>query len=319
MITVKVIFIGLIAFTPVDDGGYMAVVVDAPGHHTVLLQQQGVCPDEQLCQQLSGDEDLIIPLREKLGRMLGWTPVHGELVLLNQEGEPLADGVIYAGGVPTTDDPQAPYPTTAAEAASLAWIPSIDRMVTGPARIRGACKRSDRGCRSKARFRIQQGTVSTCHLMHEERVLRPLVYDFGTHQQAVADAVMLETRVPGEEIRIGVRSLESTDVVHSIPLAPEAESNEIILVLLNEPSMPGAAPNGGKPPELGHFPHFYKLLQFFGRGKDMKPKLRPMTVPLLEDFSCEPTLVWLFNDDEQEEAFTAFPHGGTECDTARIP
>lgn len=327
MITVQVIFIGLIAFAPMPDGDdYMAVLVDAPGHQSVLFQDTGTCgPDPRLCHQLSGDETMIVPLRLDLGKRLGWSPLNGELVLLDHTGLPLDGELTFAGGEPSTDRPRDDYPTTDAEATHFVWVPSIDRMVTGPARIRGACMSKGNGCSSSARFHLQEGELSSCHMMHLENDPYPLVYDFGTHRQAVANAVKLTVEAPGPEVRVGVRGMDGGDVVHSVALRPPSGGDTVTLVVMNEPAMTSPVPSPA-PRELSHFEHFYGLLQLFGRGKKHKPVFTGKGDTDVE-FSCEDLFNRIYGTifKVQRPGFTGpppppgFPHGPTECDAARIP
>lgn len=308
-ITLKIIFVGLIAISsgPNDPSLVLLAQSSQAEHYPMVVQIQGKC--EGKCT---------------------WNPAQKNLL----KGAHLVDQVLwFPPQVDVTWD--VPYVNTGSEGA-LDDVPSVDRMVPGPAPLDVHCLFGN-SCPVAARLWPPTDSLAVCHHLHMPSVGcgqdngKRLEYSLAGDRRVVADAVMLEMEVNAEKIPMLAWKLGSSDELAKAELSPAKGGSRVTLVVSNLPAGFGARMTEGcpSPPlRLRHFVSFYKLLDGrrgrLGRSSTVVPRnpsleedgplylRRWPPLPCSASTTCEDVLRCL-------QGVSLFPHGGSECDMATFP
>jgi hypothetical protein len=275
--TVKVIFWGLIALAPLKQGNeIMALLANGGDHIAQVYLLKGRC---------TGDCFHNLPRVSSFE--LVWRPYQEQLQIA-EAGPPiqLAHGTRRNFlGRPDR------FPGSLIESSDLSWIPEMD-IVTGDKRtLKSSCLGNASECPISARFLVDKGQLSACHLLHKENN-QAEAFTFKPHAgsavsdfyQASADAVAQTFGVQGSSITLKALTFTGSETA-SATLEPE--DGELVLLVGNFPFFPIVkAPS--RPPQgsESHFPAFYELLT----NPPSKPPFRHHTLVFqhTEPGSCEP-------------------------------
>jgi hypothetical protein len=266
----RIFFAGLIAFVPSRDGRVLNVlVVDSgagettsdgmpvPRHHALLLARAGGCSGACTIDN-SVAAGLLFPRAGSAGkRFLAAALARGSA------WELAASDLEIAGGA-------APFSPSPPVLGELSQVADLGRIVPGA----GVVNPGLLGCQPpkgliSARLRLRAGTISTQRLARIGG--QEPVFGFKTlagggevvgYSQPIADWLVAEIEVPGDEVEIVERNFE-TQEVRTMRLSPQGGPVE--LALLNVPEPPAPMPGGGRAADAvdsapgAHFEQYYKL------------------------------------------------------------
>lgn len=290
MFTLKIVFVGLIAFAPVDDGEG-TFLLGSPRdsfHLPLVVQTKGQCEGDQcafvgdtsslpqptlVAQSHAAIAEAVLADGATDGAMgprfgpyegtsfpvLFWLPFELDMRFDDDLGR-----LFLSSGRPVIDGRPAVVPNNEAESRDVSWIPSVKALTMGATRLRGSCRSNGKSCPMWSGLAVDGGRLSTCHLLHvpdnciaHEGQLA--IYDLKETSQAVGNALQLEVEVEADWIEIVGRKPDGSDVARAKLLPKEGE---VKLLVINEPMGSCAQlPNRCQPPtRLGHQKHFYKLL-----------------------------------------------------------
>ncbi len=271
MITLRIIFYGLMAFVPSNNGEGMLVLFADPNR--VESARPHTDEDSHLAlafvvEEVETYEDGKTGL--KLTALPYWDPEHPPRAYV--EAYPFfAEPIEIAQDLQPSDaDPLQPLPVTASQTRDFAWSPSITGIAPESAGIRAECLVNPRECPISAVFRLWQSEVRACHLAHIPReemqyaeaplrsyaaplarndasaLSNAIAYSFRSEGarprledplQAVADAVVVDIMVPGDDPVLHVSYLEEEKYI-DIPLGPPNLRGVITLLFANVAVVP---------------------------------------------------------------------------------
>lgn len=292
MITLRIIFYGLMAFVPSNTSDGLLVLFADPSR--VAAAQPG--SEEPRHEALAFRVHEKHEDREKLEleELAWWDPderVYAEV--LPAYVDPLE--LVQELQAVTPNPPQA-VPYTTAQTRDFAWSPLITNLAQESQSIRAECLVNPRECPVSSVFRFWQGEVQACHLAHvalaefpgsaepalksspalrsrssEQSLSNVIAYAFRTEgappspydpRQAVADAVVVETIVRRDQAILRISSLERPDFF-LIDLGEPDARGVITLLFANvaiKPSVKSSRHHtGGSLVASPHFRAFYQL------------------------------------------------------------
>lgn len=320
MITVELIFVGLIAFAPVGDGAeWLAVLTqEMPGHpvHVPrIVQLDGTCAGD--CRFCGSVED--------------WTSMMGSLDIKPSGG--LMDP--YTCLLPDSEPTHLRWVPLRSEVTWFEfgqadvvnqlspWVISVAEMVSGGAGLRRSCRRKGEDCAMRARLRLVEGTLEPCHFVHKEGDPDTLIrYQVDGRYQRVANVISLTFELDEtEELYLTAHDYDG-ELRAEVRLS--AQDDKITLLVVNEPMK---ATGGANVPErLEHFRAFYKLLRplqdLLGSLSTTVPVKAPDVISLPGANRCEELIVEIegyHKDSGRPVFFPMAPHSPAECDVATIP
>lgn len=136
-------------------------------------------------------------------------------------------------------DPVGRVPESPKEAAYLSWVPSISTMVPGTSRLLGDCDDPSDTCSgAKARFFVDRGMISSCHLVHNPaKTGRVQLYRLEVNglSRALADTIVVTEKVALAE----GDSLILTMSGRRCKLAPGEGKQRVVLLVSNAPTDQG--------------------------------------------------------------------------------
>jgi hypothetical protein len=347
MFTLRIVFVGLIAFGAAQSEHGVMLLTDDSLHKAVVVLRQGECLDDcqvgPLCQRLlepaevraAGEVDAEPP---KLCWDTNQPDAPAELTLPGVGEEPL----VISSGRTLVDGTPSRVPRYADEARDVSWIGSAGKVFVGPGPLRGGCKQSGKACPAWARFWLPGGRLSACHFLHvpEDANKQPcddpgrlLVFEVGDDLQALANAALLELRVPCDTVTLRMDVGEQRYEAKLRPSGGGCGPQETVtLVVFNEPE--GKADSESCTlKELAHFPFFRRFLDpisgLLGKLTKRQPRWTGEVLDGVEG-ACEADVQWLARltlarDEEPGAAARGpygglfFPEGASECDMATFP
>ena len=286
----RIFFSGLIAFLPNADGTEVTVLLvntpheyalangSALAHHTpIVVARAGSCegtcttPDHpSIAQFLYARKTPQQALNALNGAILGggaWQLASSDLTLVGPE-EPL---VIRTNvrGVNENGTLKA-VPTTPLEREDFTWVASLAQIAPGTEGFKTAVASSEPppGCMVAARLKLRSGKLFTYSVVKIDGKARPVHFrkpsgegEEAPYQQAVANWVAAEIRVPGDSVEIVERSFTDAAQQRSMKLHPQ--DGVVELAVLNLPPYEAPDPNVEAPlPQPGqHFQIYYDLVK----------------------------------------------------------
>lgn len=290
MFTLKIFFLGLIAFSPSPDGQELTVLLvdgrqgytvsdgtEIGPHHAFLMARAGSCQndcspgDERTAQFFFGKYGSAAPgyLSDTLVGGAVWRLSESEIVLRAPRaitGQPLALSSTRAAGTSRSALPAGPL-----EASDFSWIANLGQISPAsggldPDHLREPTLTGW----VVARLRLQNGRVSAYRLAGVENQVVPIGFRAlrggatSNYAQALADSVMAEIEIEGEAVEIVEQSFDGA-TRRTLRLKPNAQG-VVELAILNMPPVHNghadhaSAPNPTGLPDPGkHFELFYQL------------------------------------------------------------
>lgn len=336
-ITVRLIFWGLVGFVPDLDGtrSLTALLVDPartqiqektcsfPPHYSVVYLLDGEC---------EGDCRKVPPNREPDAALMGfdqqgpgkrlplaWLLDQEELGISGEEDERLKLQKPWLSFL------HRKAPRSDRQVSHFSWVQSMNRLTGGNGRVLDDCLGASTNCPLQARFRLQGGEASACHLFHErenssgpERNVQIFEYQTANGRnpkRVAADAALVEFEQEGDSVILESQGLPERNRSRATARLIPNKDRIITLVVANLPEGPR---NG----ELHHHrdcsrPHSDALLDLLKKRPSRLPNRKPAGTVRLNPGACEKEAAVLA--DLLSGASGEIPHSTTSCDGASYP
>lgn len=357
VITLRIIFYGLMAFVPSNNSDGLLVLFADPSRVAAAQPGSEEPRHEALAFQVHEKDGTLV--LEKLER---WPDERVYVEVLPAYADPLE---LSQGLQPIAPNPPQAVPYTTAQTRDFAWSPLLTSLAPESQSIRAECLVNPTECPVSSVFRFWQGEVKACHLAHaalaEARAsaepalesrpalrsrdsVRPLTnviaYTFRPEgarpspydpRQAIADAVMVETIVRRDEAVLRISNLEKENFSTINLVGPDAR-DVITLLFANVAVKPGARRSrhhkGGS---LNSSPHFRAFYQLAHTSPDLIfqaiPHATEDEAPLPFPMDCEKEIVelaeYLKKQNQTRMACNLdpfyIPHSIEVCGTTKFP
>ena len=336
-ITVRLIFWGLVGFVPDLDGArsLTALLVDPartqiqqsacplPTHYSVVYLLDGKCKGD--CRKVPFGKEFdagLMGFNQPLnGNLLPltWMLDQEELGISGEEDEKLKLQSSWLKFLFRQ------APRSVRQASNFSWAQSMKRLSGGKGEVEGDCLGESRTCPLQARFRVDGGVASACHLLHTKDELsgskrNVQVFEYTTannrHPKRVAaDAILVEFEAR-DRVALTSQGLPKRDRDKATAwLTPVDDRGIITLVVADLPA--GARVGANNHHGACSRPHsdaLYDLLT--NRPSTLPGRVLGRTVPL-NPGACEPEAKMLA--ELLSGASGEIPHSPTSCDGATYP
>jgi hypothetical protein len=281
----KILFSGLMVFTPSQDGKEMTVLLLTAGHthhlsdgtalqeHKPLLIARagsctGDCPtrDSEIAQFTFADQPQATALDSLEAAVPGggaWTLSSSDLTLqkanVNDADLPslsLTTNARTTGSI---------IPTTSGEREDISWIPSLQQLCSTCV-LDSAVVGSQPPVTIAARLHLRSGRVFTYSVARMGTNVTPAHFSrldgtgsASSYSQAVATWVGAEIQISGSGIEI-VEQKFNGDAGRTMTLTPDTNNKVEIAVLNLPPFVPPSSPNNDAPQVGKHFEAYYDLM-----------------------------------------------------------
>ncbi|HEY0140175.1 MAG TPA: hypothetical protein VGF48_04710 [Thermoanaerobaculia bacterium] len=311
---VKILFSGLMAFVPNQDGTELTVLLlNVPHayhtsdgasmeHHNAAVIARagncvGDCPQEQaLANAMFPDKTAaaaLAALQSAMGNGAGWQLSASDISVrkattsaANLPALTIVDNVRST----VNGEPQS-IPNTAAAREDYSWLADMSSVCSGCTLNPALLGNNPPAGLIAARFRIRNGRVSTYSVIRLGSNVAPVTFkrldgtgSASSYSQALASWVATEIEVTGDAIEIVEDKFDGT-AGRSMKLSPDS-NGKVELAVLNLPSFePPASPNNDAPQVGKHFELFYELAS-------NPPAEEARFVPRAADPAAFPTVNW---------------------------
>lgn len=279
----RILFSGLIAFIPSEDGTEVTVLLlnvehahhssdGAPmsGHKPMIVARAGNCTgdcptrDAEAAQYLFADESLSAAqdsLEEAVAGGGAWVLDGSDLELRKgSTSDPELPGLTIRDDVRGTDI----IPTTATERTDFSWVANLEELCSG-CTLDADVFDSVPPELVAARFTLRSGTLFTYSVARIGSDVTPVNFkrldgtgSASAYTQAIASWVGVDITVEGDSIEL-VESKFNADPGRSMLLEPDANGKVELAVLNLPPFVPPASPYNNAPSVGKHFELFYEL------------------------------------------------------------
>ncbi|HEX8617248.1 MAG TPA: hypothetical protein VF911_06660 [Thermoanaerobaculia bacterium] len=288
----RILFSGLIAFVPSEDGKEVTVLLlnvdhayhtsdgGALAHHTPMVVARagncsGQCPkrDAAVAQALFADKSLAAAqdaLEAAVGGGGGWI-LNGSDLTLRKGSTNAADlpALVFrnntrasVNGVPLA------IPTTSTEREDYSWIADFKKVCPSGCTLDQSVLGSNPPAGLvAARFKLRSGKVFTYSVARIGSDVTPVKFQrldgtgsVSPYSQAVASWVAADISVSGDDIELVETKFDGT-AGRSMMLEPDAEGKIELAVLNLPPFVPPTSPDNNAPAVGKHFEAYYELMQ----------------------------------------------------------
>jgi hypothetical protein len=287
----KILFSGLMVFTPSQDGNEMTVLLLAAGHShhlsdgSVLQQHKplliaragacsGDCPtrDGDLARFVYADQSLTTAqdsLEVAASGGGAWMLSGSDISLQKAaSSDPDLPALSLTSNVRTTVDGQPSLiPSTSAEREDVSWIANLKQICGSGCALDPAMLASVPPSTIVARFHLRTGRLFTYSVSRIGANVTPVHFSrldgsgsASSYSQAIASWVGAEVQISGSGVEI-VESKFNADPGRSMTLTPDA-NNAVEIAVLNFPPFVPPASSINDAPQVGkHFEAYYDLMQ----------------------------------------------------------
>jgi len=286
----KILFSGLMVFTPSQDGKEMTVLLLAAGHNHHLsdgsaLQRHnpmfiaragacsGDCPtrDAGVAQAAFNDQTLSTAqdsLEAAVGGGAAWMLSGSDISLQKAaSSDPDLPSLSFTANARTFNNGQPSLiPSTSAEREDVSWIADIKKICGSGCALDSSVLASQPPSTVVARFHLRSGRVFTQSIARIGANVTPVHFarldgsgNAAAYSQAVATWVGAEIEISGSGIEI-VESKFNGDPGRSMTLTPDSNNSMEIAVLNLPPFVPPASASNLAPQVGKHFEAYYDLL-----------------------------------------------------------
>lgn len=287
----KILFSGLMVFTPSQDGKEMTVLLLAADHSHHLsdgsaLQQHnpliiaragscsGDCPtrDADIAQVIYADQSLATAqdsLEAAAGGGGAWALSGSDVSLQKASGnDPDLPALSFTSTARAFNNGQPSLiPSTSAEREDISWIADLKQICPSGCALDSSVLASVPPSTVVARFHLRSGRVFTQSIARIGANVTPVHFSrldgagsASAYSQAIATWVGAEIEISGSGIEI-VESKFNGDSGRSMTLTPDANNSMEIAVLNLPPFIPPASATNDAPQVGKHFEAYYDLLQ----------------------------------------------------------
>lgn len=279
----RILFSGLMAFVPNEDGTEVTVLllnVDhayhtsdgavVPPHKPLLLARAGnctgTCPkrDAAIANFIYSDVPAAADsLESALVNGGGWLLSGSDIsIRKGSTSDPDLPALTRRTGVRTTV-----IPTTSNEREDLSWIPNVKQLCAGGCTLNSAVLGNNPPAGLiAARIRVRSGNLFTYSVARIGGDVTPVHFQrldgagSGSNVQAIASMVGVDVQVSGSSIEIAESSF-SGSAARTMLLEPDT-NGKVEVAVLNLPAFVPPASADNLAPEVGkHFEAYYELLQ----------------------------------------------------------
>lgn len=281
----KILFSGLMVFTPSQDGTEMTVLLLAADHshhlsdgsvlqrHKPLLIARagscsGNCPtrDAEIAQFVYADQPqsaALDSLETAVGGGGAWTLSSSDISLAKaSSSDPALPSLSLTSNVRTSGSL---IPSTAAQREDISWIADLKQLCSGCS-VDTSVIGSQPPATVVARFHIRNGRVFTYSVARMGSDVTPAHFSrldgsgsTASYTQAIASWVGAELEISGSGIQIDEQKFNG-DPGRTMTLTPDANNKVEIAVLNLPPFVPPASANNDAPQVGKHFETYYDLM-----------------------------------------------------------
>jgi hypothetical protein len=281
----KILFSGLMIFTPSSDGHEMTVVLLAAGqshhlsdgsalqqHKPLLIARAGSCSgdcptrDGDVAQALFGDQSLTTAqdsLEAAVGGGGAWVLSSSDISLQKASS---SDPDLPALSIVSNARSQSSIiPSTSSERTDISWIADLQQICGSTCTLDSSILGSTPPSTVVARFHLRSGSVFTQSIARIGADVTPVHFSRldgtgspSSYSQAIATWVGAEIEFSGSGIEI-VESEFDGDPGRTMTLTPDENDTMEIAVLNLPPFVPPASANNNAPQVGKHFEAYYDL------------------------------------------------------------
>jgi hypothetical protein len=282
----KILFSGLMIFTPSSDGHEMTVVLLAAGqshhlsdgsalqqHKPLLIARAGSCSgdcptrDGDIAQTLFGDQSLTTAqdsLEAAVGGGGAWALSSSDIALQKASS---SDPDLPALSITSSARSSSSIiPSTSSEREDISWIADLTQICGSTCALDSSILGSTPPSTVVARFHLRSGSVFTQSIARIGANVTPVHFSrldgtgtASTYSQAIATWVGAEIEFSGSGIEI-VETQFNGDPGRTMTLTPDTNNTMEIAVLDLPPFVPPASANNDAPQVGKHFEAYYDLL-----------------------------------------------------------
>lgn len=287
---VRILFSGLMAFVPNQDGTEVTVLLLNVGHeyhtsdganlanHTPLLIARaggctGTCPtnDINIAQYLFSDKSAsaaVDALQEAVANGGAWRLSGSELSLRKGSANAAALPAlnIQRNVRATVNGNPALIPTTAQEREDFSWIADLQQICASGCDLDSDVLADPPPGLIAARFTLKSGKLFTYSVVRNGANVQPVRFQRldgtgtpSTYQQAVASWIAADIEVTGEDIEIVEEKFDGS-TGRSMKLTPFSNGRMEVAVLNLPPFVPPSVPTDDAPAPGTHFEAYYDLM-----------------------------------------------------------
>jgi hypothetical protein len=282
----KILFSGLMIFTPSQDGHEMTVLLlsATPFHHTSdgsALQQHkplliargggcsGDCPtrDGEIAQFVYADQSLATAQDSLEAATAGggaWVLSGSDIALQKaSSSDPALPALSLTNNVRATSSI---IPSTSAEREDISWIANVKQLCGSTCALDSSVLDSVPPSSIVARLHIRNGRLFTYSVSRIGTNVTPVHFarldgsgSASTYSQAIASWVGAELEISGSGIEVG-ESKFNGDPGRTMTLTPDADNSMEIAVINFPPFVPPASSTNDAPQVGKHFEMYYDAL-----------------------------------------------------------
>ncbi|MGH9422939.1 MAG: hypothetical protein ACRD3J_23390 [Thermoanaerobaculia bacterium] len=287
----KILFSGLMVFTPSQDGNEMTVLLLAAGHShhlsdgsvlqqhkPLLIARAGACSGD--CPTRDGDIARFVYADQSLSTAQdslevatsggGAWMLSGSDISLQKaaSSDPDLPALSITSNVRTTVDGQPSLiPSTSSEREDVSWIADLKKVCGSGCSLDPAVLASVPPSAIVARFHLRTGRLFTYSVSRIGTNVTPVHFSrldgsgsASSYSQAIASWVGAEVEISGSGVEI-VESKFNADPGRSMTLTPD-ENNAVEIAVLNFPPFVPPASSINDAPQVGkHFEAYYDLME----------------------------------------------------------
>lgn len=285
----RIFFSGLIALIPNADNTELTVLLinaqhdlalsdgsRLPHHMPLIVARAGDCDDDCVTDDHAAIAQFLVPgkppaqaetaLNSAISGGGAWL-LSGSDLRLAGPTEPLR---IVTNARQSENGTLHAVPTSPAEREDFSWVADISEVMPAANGFQSAFTSTEplSPCRIAARLKLRSGKVFTYSVSQVDGKARPITFKKpsgetagATHEQALANWVAAEIRVPGDSVEIIEHRFNDPQLRRSMRLYPQ--NGKIEIAVLNLPPFVPPDPNAPAPlPAPGqHFQIYYDLVR----------------------------------------------------------
>jgi hypothetical protein len=286
---VRILFTGLMAFLPNENGTEVTVLLlNADHYHTsdgaamqahkpILFARAGSCSgscvnnDSNIASFMFRDQSSSAAadsLAYALGNGSGWIIQGSDIAVQKSSGAANLPAFQRIDNVRGTENGQPKVvPTTSTERTDLSWIPRLQQLCGGGCAIDSDLLDTVPPGLVAARFKINSGDLYTYSLARLGSNVTPVNFkrldgtgNASSYVQAITSWVGLDIEVTGTSIDF-VETKHNGSTGRTMTLSPDTSGKVEVAVINLPPFVPPASTNNDAPQVGKHFEMYYELLQ----------------------------------------------------------
>ena len=283
----KILFTGLMAFIPNDNGTEVTVLLLNTDHyhtsdgaamqaHKPLIYARGNCSgacvndDQNIAESTFHDQSsaaALDSLTYALGNGSAWAISGSDIAVQKSSGAANLPSLHIRNDLRGTVNGQPRIiPTTSAERQDISWIPSLQQLCTNGCAIDSDLLATVPPSIVAARFKINSGDLYTYSVARLGSDVTPVHFkrldgtgSTSSYVQAVASWIGLDIEVTGDSIDF-VETKHDGSTGRTMTLSPD-ESGKVEVAVVNLPPFVPPASSNNDAPQVGkHFEMYYELL-----------------------------------------------------------